>query len=310
MTASKAELAELKGLGSAKRLLNRLFEAESGVHAVLFYGPRGSGKTALANLLARAWMCPQAGSEGACGDCPVCRSFAEGRSADLQVIEPWGAGRQIKVSALIHRETEKQWQGVPLTTYFRTKPLMARSKVVIIEDADRMNDAATSKLLKTLEEPQERRKLILTTRRLARLKPTIRSRCICIGCEAPNRSELGEEPAIQAFARTMGDADEIRQSPEVYARIQSATQSLATGSPARAMRLSQELQEIAKELKEAHDLEAREAQVMLLELMGRALEPGGHLSRDLAESARLINGYVNAGAVFDSLCARTMAART
>jgi DNA polymerase-3 subunit delta' len=130
-------------------------------HALLFLGPAGSGKQALAGRVAAALLCESGGVP--CGQCRGCRLYNSGNHPELIRIEPENG--LIKIARI--RQMQQQ---------IYIKPVQARRWVVLLDQADRMNHQAQNALLKTLEEPPQAT-LILTAASLARLLPTIRSRC-------------------------------------------------------------------------------------------------------------------------------------
>lgn len=130
-------------------------------HALLFLGASGSGKKVLARETAAALMCDRHGAP--CGTCPGCRLYQSGNHPELITIEPDNG--MIRIGQI--RQMQQQ---------IYVKPVQADRWAVLILDADRMNPQAQNALLKTLEEPPQAT-LMLTASSLARLLPTIRSRC-------------------------------------------------------------------------------------------------------------------------------------
>lgn len=151
-------------------------------NAMLFAGPEGVGKRLFALELARMLLCPTPEGNEACGRCSACARVGTfeipdptdknrddfkkvflGRHGDVGLIV--AHRRVIAVDAI--RDLEKE-------VYFR--PFESAARIFIIDDADKMNDAAANALLKTLEEPAASSHLILVTSRPDTLVPTIRSR--------------------------------------------------------------------------------------------------------------------------------------
>jgi DNA polymerase-3 subunit gamma/tau len=138
---------------------------ESGkiAHAYLFCGPRGTGKTSMARILAKAVNCPnQAGGEP-CNTCDMCRSITEGRALDV-----------IEIDAASNR-------GIDEIRSLREKanyaPSLARYKVYIIDEVHMLTEAACNALLKTLEEPPPHVIFVLATTEAHKVIATIVSRC-------------------------------------------------------------------------------------------------------------------------------------
>jgi DNA polymerase III subunit gamma/tau len=133
------------------------------VHAYLFCGPRGTGKTSTARILAKAVNChsPEAGEP--CNRCPSCLMVNEGRAIDL-----------IEIDAASNRGIDDARE---LREKIRFSPAEARYKVYIIDEAHMLTSEAANALLKTLEEPPEHAILILATTESHKILPTIASRC-------------------------------------------------------------------------------------------------------------------------------------
>ncbi|MCL4532432.1 MAG: DNA polymerase III subunit delta', partial [Actinobacteria bacterium] len=153
------------GHDRAVRLLQKSIDAERVSHAYLFSGPRGIGKATLAREFARALNCLQF-QAGPCGECRSCRRIENGTHPDVRVINLEEGSKNISI------ETVRDLQeGVAL------RPFEGRVKVYIIEEAERLSEAASNSLLKTLEEPPPSVVLLLTVLDATMLLPTIVSRC-------------------------------------------------------------------------------------------------------------------------------------
>jgi DNA polymerase-3 subunit gamma/tau len=134
-------------------------------HAYLFSGPRGTGKTTTARLLAKAVNCSnEDAARRPCGECRQCIAMAEGRFFDL-----------IEIDAASHT-------GVDDVRDLRDKiafaPSDGRYKVYIIDEVHRFSGAAFDALLKTLEEPPPHAIFVLATTELDKVPATIKSRCL------------------------------------------------------------------------------------------------------------------------------------
>jgi DNA polymerase III subunit delta' len=168
---------DLLGNVPAKTILERLIGAGRVPNSLLFSGPDGVGKKRFALSVAKALIC----GENGCGKCASCRRIdaferpkAEKKDEfervfftehpDVGLIIPYN--RNILVGAV--RELERE-------AYFR--PYEAQARFFIIEDADKMNDAASNALLKTLEEPAQTSHIFLISSRPDSMLQTIHSRC-------------------------------------------------------------------------------------------------------------------------------------
>jgi DNA polymerase III subunit delta' len=173
----------LAGNDEVKARLRRLLAEGRVPNALLFTGPEGIGKQALAFELARAFVCTAPIDHEGCGECSACRRVETfvlpeptekskddykrvfyGEHADVGKVVSYK--RNILVDAI--RELER-------AANFR--PFEARSRFFVIDNADRMNEEASNALLKTLEEPPSTSFIVLVTTRPDSLLPTIRSRC-------------------------------------------------------------------------------------------------------------------------------------
>ncbi len=132
-------------------------------HAYLFYGPRGSGKTTVARLLAKALNCQNLQGYDPCNQCSSCQEINQGRAIDL-----------IEIDAASHRgidEIRELREGVKFV------PTKSKYKVFIIDESHQLTKEAANALLKTLEEPPHHVIFILATTEIQKMIPTIVSRC-------------------------------------------------------------------------------------------------------------------------------------
>lgn len=159
---------DIVGQPLAVRLLRRAVAVGRLAHAYAFIGPEGTGKSATALVLARTLMCqrPEAGVEP-CGECVSCRKVAEGNHPELEVLRPEGASHRIDALRALQGRI---WR----------IPAEGKYRVVLLEQAERMQAVAANSLLKVLEEPPPHAIFVLITANGAALLPTVRSRCQAI----------------------------------------------------------------------------------------------------------------------------------
>lgn len=139
-------------------------------HAMLFCGTDGVGKSLVAEALAAAILCHAPVSNQACGHCKACRALAAGTHPDFFQIQPES---ETKAAPAIRIEAVRKLQ-----EEIARIPLLSERRVVIMQEADKMNEAAANCLLKTIEEPSGQIVFILLTSRPSALLDTIISRCM------------------------------------------------------------------------------------------------------------------------------------
>ncbi|MEF8847087.1 MAG: DNA polymerase III subunit gamma/tau [Candidatus Paceibacterota bacterium] len=153
---------EVVGQDHITQTLTNAIEQDSISHAYLFTGPRGTGKTTTARLLAKAVNCEEKGVEP-CNECESCKEITKGNAVDL-----------IEIDAASHRGIDEIRE---LREGIKFSPTKSQYKVFIIDESHQLTKAAANALLKTLEEPPEHAIFILATTEPQKMIPTIVSRC-------------------------------------------------------------------------------------------------------------------------------------
>ena len=217
--------------------------ADGVFHSWLITGPPGSGRSNLALAFAAALQCEQNG----CGTCKSCVVAAAGTHPDIRVLST----EKVQITIAELRDlVEAASYGASMGTF----------KVLVIEDADRMNPTASNVLLKTLEEPPANTVWILCAPSEADMLPTIRSRVRKVGLKVPSVEEVakllverdGVEPklAMQAAAEAqshIGMARRLATSPEARARRrENLASALRIKSVTDAIRASELWLDISK----------------------------------------------------------------
>jgi len=143
--------------------LMRAIREDKVAHAYLFAGPRGTGKTSMAKIFARAINCEHGSTDHPCNECSACKSILSGQSMDVLEIDAASNRGIDEVRAL--RESVK------------FMPVEGRKKVFIIDEAHMLTTEAWNALLKTIEEPPAHVMFIFATTEIEKLPVTIVSRC-------------------------------------------------------------------------------------------------------------------------------------
>lgn len=215
----------------ALRLLRGIVRRGRVPNGLLFWGPDGVGKRLAAYEFAKAVNCAES-PDDACDACLSCRKIDHRNHADVVYISPTGKTRIIKKEVI-----------EDLNEMAAFRPFESAMRIVIIEDADRMNETAQNKFLKTLEEPPSNTAFVLLSGQPRFLLPTIRSRC--------QRVRFGA-------LRPKTIAAMLARDPKISQEKSLAFAALSGGSMARALDLAKTerrkvVMDVVKRLSEGED---------------------------------------------------------
>jgi DNA polymerase-3 subunit gamma/tau len=193
---------ELVGQGHVTQTLRNALRDDRVAHAYLFAGPRGTGKTSTARILAKALNCTAPQDKRPCNECPTCVAINEGRMIDL-----------IEIDAASNNSVDDVRE---LREKVGFRPSEGRYKIYIVDEVHMLSGPAFNALLKTLEEPPPHARFILATTEPHKIPATVLSRCQRFDFRRIPASEIAghlrhivgeegfqaEEEALMAIARS------------------------------------------------------------------------------------------------------------
>src|SRR5947208_3835115 len=215
---------EVVGQEAVVRTLRNAIERDQLRQAYLFAGPRGTGKTSMARILAKALNCASGPTTTPDGTCQACVSISAGTSLDVVEMD---AASQRGIDDI--REIRER---VVL------QPAEGRYKVYILDEAHQLTDAAWNALLKLIEEPPPHLVFVFCTTDLGKVLPTVRSRCQTFVFQRPRLPDLVRKLRRIADAEGIDAPDQAlaliaRSARGAYRDAESTLDQLSAATEAR-----------------------------------------------------------------------------
>ena len=286
-------------------------------HGYLFYGPDGVGKEKVALTLAQALNC-SAEADAPCGLCESCRKITHHNHPDVRTVaceaERVARGWQEPEKGKNPSDQIRNADLTELANLFQHRPYLGRFKVVLIVDADKMNEHCQNRFLKTLEEPSADSVIVLISARPDSLLSTIRSRCQALRFgPIPRqevarwlmaRHELPEERALVLAGMaqgSLGKADQLARGDFLTARDQviAGLSRIQQGDLADLLEVAETLGGNKVELQET--LELMEIWLRDLLLAGLGVQAGLWFNQDRTDLVVEQAGRFRAGDLVRSL---------
>jgi DNA polymerase III subunit gamma/tau len=191
--------AEVVGQEAVVRTLSNAIGTDAVRQAYLFAGPRGTGKTSMARILAKCLNCTQGPTTSPDGTCHACRAIAAGTSLDV-----------IEMDAASQRGIDDIRE---IRDRVVLQPVEGQYKVYILDEAHQLTDAAWNALLKLIEEPPPHLVFVFCTTDLSKVLPTVRSRCQTFVFQRPSLQHLVK------VLRQIADAEGIDAPDQALALV-------------------------------------------------------------------------------------------
>ena len=191
-------------------LLNALSQNRI-AHGYIFSGHRGIGKTTIARILAMALNCrkevgsPERPTQEPCGACDNCREISAATRAEVNPFEESHSFDVEEIDAATNRGID---DARLLTSKIQARPLKSKYRIVILDEAHQITDAAWNSLLKTLEEPPEWAVFMFATTEPENIPQTIRSRCQHFSFHAVKFDDILAQLKMISEAEQVGVEDE------------------------------------------------------------------------------------------------------
>jgi DNA polymerase III subunit gamma/tau len=227
------DFGQVVGQAHVVQTLRNAVELDRVAHAYLFAGPRGTGKTSMAKILAKSINCEQGPTVTPCLVCESCRSIHDATAIDV-----------IEMDAASHRGIDDIRE---IRDRVALRPARSRMKVYIVDEAHMLTKEASNAVLKTLEEPPDHVVFVLCTTELQAMLPTIRSRCQRFVFQRPGLGEISEvlrriataegieidDAAVQLVARAASGS--FRDGVTILDQLSTAQSSAIGAEDVRAL---------------------------------------------------------------------------
>lgn len=271
---------EVIGQAHIVRTLRNALRDGRVAHAYLFTGPRGTGKTSTARILAKAVNCEAPEAERPCNHCAVCRAINEDRLLDL-----------VEIDAASHTGVDAMRETVIDRINFR--PTDARYRIYIIDEVHMLSTSSFNALLKTLEEPPPHVIFVLATTDVQKVPATVVSRC-----QRFDFHRIGVNETVQHL-QAICQAEGRHAEPAALA----AVARYATGSMRDAITLLDQLLAYG-----ADPITVGQVEAMLGTVPGQAIMRlvGAIATRDAAAGLTIISDLVEAGVELRELARQTV----
>ena len=260
-------LEDVIGQGRVKEILSAAVRSDRLPHALLFHGPEGVGKDAMALELAKHINC----SHPPCHTCPSCLKISRGQHPDVLLVLPVPSSlKPDEIGSLIQEKSQQPYGTIAFTKpssisikavrelqkILSYAPFEGKRKVAILSDADKMTLDAANAFLKTLEEPPPETLIILTTAKIHALLQTVLSRCQKLRFDPLSDEEIEKAlidhlhaaplTARLASRLAIGNYGMAREfiEEDISTRRQEALDVLksgASGGPAQAIEMTESL---------------------------------------------------------------------